>query len=425
MKLYPTFRGWWIVGVSFFGLYLHGSTTSYLFALLIVPMEQDLGWSRTLLIGALTTATFVAAVFGMLVGPLWDRHGVRLGMTLSALSGGSVIVLLAFIDSPWQWYLLVGLGLGTTRVGLENVGPRTVIANWFVRRRAAAFAWFSGGRAVFGATAVPVIALLVANSSWRAGWLTVGLMELLLLTPLAWIIVRRRPEDQGELPDGEPTGSPFNAEPDANADAFDNEVHWTRAETVRSRTFWLLVIAFVLQGFPATGIIANMVPYYQDNGLSLVAASWAFSMYGWGALFGRPFWGYVASRYGVHVALTAFGLSYGVTITAFVLASNAPMLFIASFPLGTVIGGVQQLQAQAWPDYFGRRHVGAIAGLTTLLIVPAMAMGPLIAALSFDLLGTYRVVFTAFAIAAYIAGAFFWLAKPPRLESHGLPSRLA
>ena len=58
---YPKFRGWWIVGTSFLALYLNGSSTSYLFSIMIVPMEQDLGWSRTTLLGALTVTTLVTA----------------------------------------------------------------------------------------------------------------------------------------------------------------------------------------------------------------------------------------------------------------------------------------------------------------------------------------------------------------------------
>ena len=153
-RYYPRFRGWWIVGVSFLALYLNGSSTSYLFGVLILPMEEDLGWSRATLLGALTVSTFVTAGTGMLTGAFYDRHGARLGMSISALISGAVLLLLPHVTAPWQYYLLLGLGMGIARSGLENTGPRTAIANWFIRRRAAAFAWYSGGRAVFGVTAV-------------------------------------------------------------------------------------------------------------------------------------------------------------------------------------------------------------------------------------------------------------------------------
>ena len=204
IRLYPSFHGWWIVAVSFFALFTHGAATSYLFGLLVVPMENDLGWSRTTLVGALTVATFVTSALGMMMGPVFDRHGARIGMASSALLGGTCLVLLAMVQTPWQFYLLLGVGVGAARTGLENIGPRTAIANWFVRRRAAAFAWSSGGRAVFGFTMVPLFAILIEQTSWRAGWAVLGVVELIVLTPLAWFIIRRRPEDHGLLPDGDP-----------------------------------------------------------------------------------------------------------------------------------------------------------------------------------------------------------------------------
>ena len=259
--IFPKFRGWWIVAVGFLGLYLHGSATSYLFALLIVPMETDLGWSRTTLVGALTVATFVSGGAGLVLGPIFDRQGVRFGMTLSALLGGAFMLLLAAMSAPWQLYLLFGVGLGVTRVGLENVGPRTAIANWFVRRRAAAFAWFSGGRALFGATLLVPIAVMVDNTSWRSGWIAIGALEIAVLAPLAWLVVRRRPEDVGQLPDGdEPGMGSASGTAGDDDDLSGGEIHWTRGEAARTRSFWYMTAAFVLVGFPATGIIVIFFP---------------------------------------------------------------------------------------------------------------------------------------------------------------------
>ena len=409
----PLFYGWRIVAVSFLSLFIHGAATSYLFGLLVVPMERDLEWSRSTLVGALTLATFVTAGLGMLVGPLFDRHGARAGMTLSALLGGASLMLLAFASTPWQYYALLGVGVGAARAGLENLGPRTAIANWFVRRRAAAFAWSSGGRAVFGFTMVPLFALLVQQTSWRAGWGVLGAAEALILAPLAWLIIRRKPEDHGLLPDGDPP--PASAPADAPARALaEDEAQWTRGEAMRTRALWLIVIGLVLTGFPATGIIANMVPYFVDEGLSLEFASAAFAFFGFGAMFGRPLWGYIAGRFGARAGLTLYGFGYGLVIALYALASSPWTLFAAAWPVGLVVGGAQQLQSQAWPDYYGRRHVGAITGLTILLVTPAMAAGPLVMAAAFEAAGSYGPVLAVYAAGSFLAGFCFLLAKRPR-----------
>jgi MFS family permease len=410
---YPKFRGWWIVGTSFLALYLNGSATSYLFSIMIVPMEQDLGWSRTTLLGALTVTTLVTAGSGMLLGPIFDRHGARVGMTVSAALSGAFMLTLTQVNSPWQYYIILGIGMGATRSALENVGPRTAIANWFVRRRAAAFAWMTGGRAVFGITAVIPFAILIENTSWRSGWLVIGVLEIAILAPLAWFVVRRRPEDEGLLPDGD------TPRPEA-APVFETE--WTRGQAMRTHTFWLLVAGFVFAGFPAAGVIANMLPYLSDEGLSLSTGAFALTLFGFGALLGRPIWGFIASRYGVHAGLTIYAIAYAATIAAFVLASTTPTLFITAFLIGIPTGGAAQLQAQAWPDFFGRRSVGTITGVSILMTTPAMALGPLTAAIAFDLMGSYNVVLSVYSAGVFVSAACFYLARKPSLPSSPTPT---
>jgi MFS family permease len=189
---------------------------------------------------------------------------------------------------------------------------------------------------------------------------------------------------------------------------------------MRTKALWLIVAGYVLTGFPAAGLIANMVPYFRDQGMSPHLASWAFAFFGFGALFGRPTWGFIAGRFGVHLGLTLYGLGYGLSIAFYTFASTDTALFIAAWPLGLTTGGAAQLQAQAWPDYFGRRHVGAITGSTILIITPAMAAGPLVAAAVYDILGSYIQIFSIYAGAAFFAGVLFFLAKPPvRPSVHG------
>ena len=131
-------------------------------------------------------------------------------------------------------------------------------------------------------------------------------------------------------------------------------------------------------------------------------------------MLGRPFWGYIAARFGIHAGLTLWGFGYSLSIALYVLADTPVTLFAAALPIGLAIGGSQQLQSQAWPDYFGRRHVGSITGFTVLIATPSMALGPLVTALAFDLMGSYEPVHTVYAVGAFVAGFFFLAARRPR-----------
>jgi MFS family permease len=128
---------------------------------------------------------------------------------------------------------------------------------------------------------------------------------------------------------------------------------------------------------------------------------------------GRPIWGFFSTRLGIHPALTLYALVYGLSIASMVLAFNTPTLFAAAFFVGVPTGGAAQLQAQAWPDFFGRRSVGAITGISTLIIMPTLAAGPLLAAIAFDLMGSYNWVFSVYAGGAMLSSVFFYLARRP------------
>ena len=81
--------------------------------------------------------------------------------------------------------------------------------------------------------------------------------------------------------------------------------------------------------------------------------------------------------------------------------------------LGVAIASGQQLQAQAFPDYYGRNVVGALAGYSGIALTITRAAGPLLAAFAYNRSGSYVLTFVAFAAACFIAVGIFLLGPPP------------
>lgn len=109
----------------------------------------------------------------------------------------------------------------------------------------------------------------------------------------------------------------------------------------------------------------------------------------------------------------ALGFTYGASIVAFLLPSSLPGIYAVTILLGLSIAGGQQLQAQAFLDYFGRAIVGALLGYSGLLFTLARAGAPLFAAFAYDATRRYVFAFAAFASACVLAGVAFLLAPPP------------
>ena len=64
-------------------------------------------------------------------------------------------------------------------------------------------------------------------------------------------------------------------------------------------------------------------------------------------------------------------------------------------------------------DYFGRRSIGMILGLSSIIVVIGQIGGPLVAGVLADLTGNYRAGFTVLALLAGLGSLFFLLAKRP------------
>ncbi|MEI7925546.1 MAG: MFS transporter, partial [Chloroflexota bacterium] len=401
------FRGWWIVATCFLSQHFATSAGGWVFGILIAPMGLELGWSRTEIVTAITLATLLGGFLAAMLGPVVDRYGPRVLMTVSLLAGGTALILLSGVHTRWQYYAIWAL-YGVASLGFNLLGPVVALANWFVRRRSVAFMFFTAGSATAGIALAPLMGQVEAAYGWRFVWLLMG-MIVCSIAPLAWITIRRRPDDLGLLPDGD-IEPPARGASEAVA-GYGRE--WTVREALHTRAFWLTTIGFTLIGLPQWSIFVHMAPYIVSNGFSPQEGALVVSVYGVGVLSGRPLYSYIIQHYGIHAALLTFGSFYGATILIFTLPHTLLMFEVTGVILGIAIAGGQQLQAQAFPDYFGRNVVGTLQGYSGIALTVTRAVGPLVAAFAYDRSGSYVVTFVAFGVACFLGVGVFLLGPPP------------
>ncbi|MPZ48006.1 MAG: MFS transporter [Dehalococcoidia bacterium] len=404
------YQGWWIVLVGYLAQLATIGSFGFVFGVLILPMQEDLGWSRTEIVGVVTVARLIGGVGAMALGPMADRHGVRGLMTLSALVAGVCLLGTAASESKLAYYVCWA-GFGLAIPGLTNVGPAVAISNWFIRKRSQAVMFYTFGSATAGVVLAPLMSAIAGSFGWRTSWLAMALL-FFAIAPLAWVWVRRRPEDLGLRADGDDTS------PVSGAQATDmqsvEEPSWTVRQALRSRPFWLLTFAFMLTSFPAASIFIHMASFVESKGFSPAAGAAAVSVYGGGVLAGRFLWGYIVARVGVQRALVAYGFGYGVSIFLFVLPDSLPAIYATTALLGIGIAGAQQLQVQAYPEYFGRRIVGTLFGYANVVAALTGATAPLLAAAAYDRSQSYQATFLVFGAFCLVAGVAFLFSKPER-----------
>lgn len=389
---------------------------SYVLGPFMLPMIDELGWSRSEYTLSRSVGQFVMGFAGFFIGAYVDRFGARPLMLLGTVLLAAVLVAHSQVASLSQWLVLngVALTLGCALVG--NLVVNVTMARWFVEKRGQAVAWAAMGVSFAGVLLMPATTVLIDALGWRTAWTVLGVATFVCLLPAA-LLMRRAPEDHGWHPDGHSAehvarGLAVKAQQD-----FANSL--TRAQALRSGRFYLLVLAFGLFTINIVVMLLHTVPYLTDRGLSRGAAALAITMASVPAMISKPVWGVFIDRLSPRpLAAMGAGLT-GVALLAIVAAVQVEvrwMIYAAYVLLGIGWGGMIPLQEVIWGAYFGRRYLGAVrsAGLPFALLLGAVA--PLLVSYYRDVTGSYQLALLLVAVCNLASGVLLLSLPSPRRD---------
>src|SRR3989304_1313536 len=98
LKRQGIFYGWWIVFAGFVTMGVTFGLKTYVFAVFIRPMSEDLGWSRAAISIAFPLVTIFSGLISPFIGRLVDSRGPRLSVVSGAIIGGLALILLSWVD---------------------------------------------------------------------------------------------------------------------------------------------------------------------------------------------------------------------------------------------------------------------------------------------------------------------------------------
>ena len=413
------FWGWWIVAGAVVAQFAAMGAGGGIAGVFLRPMTEDLGWSAAAYTLGGSGALLVGGAAGFVVGPFVDRWGARPLMLSGACVYALAFLAMARVTELWQFVALQMIAGGA---GFSLIGPLVVnatLSKWFVVRRGWAIALGSMGISFAGLIMPLTMTRAVDAMGWRDAYVFLALLMFALVAPVA-LVMRRRPEDHGLLPDGvDPLAARAGGagEAAAAAQARDAARSRTRREAIRTAALWLLILGYGLNALALTAVLVHAIPFLTDHGFTRTEAALAIAVNGGANLASKFAWGYLLQR--VHVRrLSAAAFSISAIGVAIMLASApggalAPM-FAGFFCWGFGFGGTVPLSEFIWAGYFGRVHIGAVRGVGVPFTIVFGASGPILAGLWYDAAGSYEGAFAAFA-AAYLAGGLAILAsrEPP------------
>lgn len=356
----------------------------YLFPAMLPEWERDLGWSKTELSGAFTLSLIVSAVLAPVAGRLIDHGLSRFAFVGGAMFGVLMLVLLSEVTTLWQFYAVwLGLGVAMSFTLYDACFAVLTRAMGPYSKRAITLVTLVAGFA--GTVSFPSAHALAGAFGWRAA---VGLFALaiaVIAVPLIWIGCRRADRHSE-------THAPAASEKASQA-----------IRAMRTMTFWMLAVAFVMIAIDHGIVITHILPLLDDRGINDEAAVLAAAMIGPMQVCGRLAM-MAAERY-VSIRVIAVGcyVTTALAATTLLAASVLPSLVVAFVILqGAGYGVTSIVRPVLVAELLGRRNFGVIAGMLALPFMAGYAVAPTLAAFAWQY-GGYGLVLVV-AIAASILG---------------------
>ncbi|WP_311381141.1 MFS transporter [Arthrobacter sp. ISL-85] len=298
---------------------------------LMVPLQQEFGWSTTVLSAAVSINLVLFGLTAPFAAALMERFGVR-GVTATALvliGMGSALTVL--VNQSWQilltWGLLIGLGTGS----MALVFAATIANTWFTRSRGLVIGILTAGSAAGQLVFLPVIAVLAQDPGWRQASLLIAAGALAVI-PLVLKFLKNSPADVGVLPYGAEPADVDAAEPKAKAaetqDGAPTNAAVRALQVLRRaskvRTFWALAAGFAICGATTNGLIGtHFIPSAHDHGMPETTAAGLLAVVGIFDIIGTIASGWLTDRFNPRVLLAVYYQFRGIGLLVLPLLLNA------------------------------------------------------------------------------------------------------
>jgi predicted MFS family arabinose efflux permease len=326
----------WVMAVVTFITLLGASGFRSTPGVLIVPLQDEFGWSRATISLAVSINLLLYGFMGPFAAAMIERWGIRRVISGALLTISAGAALTTRMNAPWQLYLLWGVVVGLGTGSMATVLAATVANRWFFARRGLILGVLTAASATGQLVFLPLLAWLATNVGWRAVSVTIAIAALTVV-PVVAIFMRDRPADLGlgrfgasELDPpstqrGNPIGTAFAGLRLASG----------------SRDFWLLASTFFICGASTNGLIGtHLIPAAIDHGMTEVAAASLLATVGIFDVVGTTASGWLTDRYDSRRLLFAYYGLRGISLLVLPWAFGSPhfglILFIVFYGLDWV-----------------------------------------------------------------------------------------
>ena len=379
-----------------FALNMFGRGLGDTYAVFLLPLEREFGWTRSQLTGVYSVYLLVNGFTAPLVGLAFDRLGPRWVFGAGVACLGAAFFLAGGLVSLWQFYVFIGalVGLGVSLNGM--VPGSALLVRWYRARLSTAigiaFSAVGMGTLVF----VPLAQYLVSEYHWRVAYRIFGITLLVLAPVVLFALPWRR------FAAGDPEYRPKAAKGGGG---------WTLRGAVRTPVYWGLAMLFFCTATAMFSVVVQLVAFLVDAGFSPLTAATAFGTLGMLSAASVMGSGLLSDRFGYRQTATVsfVGTASGMVLLLFLTAYPSAallVLFVALF--GLCMGVRGPIVSSVCAKYFSGANVATIYGTIYSTNALGAAFGSYLGGLLHDLTGGYRAGLALALVMISLAATPFW-----------------
>lgn len=406
------FYGWYILAACFVILFLT-TGVRYTIGVVFKPLITEFGWDRGLVsLGFFINMTIYS--FSIIIaGRAYDRYGPKWVIIISNVFLSTGFMSLAFIGSFRGFFIFYGivaaLGMGGTTVPLFAV----LTSKWFEKGRGLAVSLGLTGSCVGQFVLVPVFTILVLRYGWRISYFFMGLVMLIIITTLAFLVIKGDPHDLGLKPWGHTNEVKLRKEGDKKPAALESR-DLGLTDAMKTYSFWLFVAFMFICGSGDFMVTTHLIPMVTDYNIPVTTAGNMLAWLGLMSLPGILIAGPLSDKIGTKIPIFLTFLLRFVLFILILKYQNLVSFYIFACAFGFTLLITAPLNAILVGRLYGFSHIGLISGFITTIHHLGGGFLAYVAGEVFDRTGSYRLIFILSAVMVLIAALCTVLIKERR-----------
>jgi MFS family permease len=406
------FYGWYILAACFVILFLT-TGVRYTIGVVFKPLITEFGWDRGLVsLGFFINMTIYS--FSIIIaGRAYDRYGPKWVIIISNVFLSTGFMSLAFIGSFRGFFIFYGivaaLGMGGTTVPLFAV----LTSKWFEKGRGLAVSLGLTGSCVGQFVLVPIFTILVLRFGWRISYFFIGLVMLIIITTLAFWVIKGDPHDLGLKPWGHTNEVKLRKEGDKKPAALESR-DLGLTDAMKTYSFWLFVAFMFICGSGDFMVTTHLIPMVTDYNIPPTTAGNMLAWLGLMSLPGILIAGPLSDKIGTKIPIFLTFLLRFVLFILILKYQNLVSFYIFACAFGFTLLITAPLNAILVGRLYGFSHIGLISGFITTIHHLGGGFLAYVAGEVFDRTGSYRLIFILSAVMVLIAALCTVLIKERR-----------